>query len=273
MRHAAISDRSVPELRLIPGHHADHQLAGDLGQAIGGTVINSWIATLNIRHGGTRSAEALATRLLGYDADLLVITEFRTNAAGMRLIGRLEAKGYITTHPSTEPNQNTVLIASQHAINQRGSLLGERIDTRHLLCADVNGLLVCGVYMPQKSAKLPYWEALITQARLSGIDLLIGDFNTGNNDLDKDMKGSKFIGPEMPGRLIDSGYTDLWRSLHPGQREYSWYSCPGNNGFRLDYIFAAPELTQQGFTCEFDHAPRLSGETDHSALLASLGWP
>ncbi|WP_240630891.1 endonuclease/exonuclease/phosphatase family protein [Mycolicibacterium sp. GF69] len=236
-------------------------------------VINTRIATLNIRHGGTRSAEALATRVLGYDADLLVITEFRTNAAGMRLIGRLEAKGYCTTHPSTGPNQNSVLIASQYVINQPGSLLGEGIDTRHLLCADVNGLLVCGVYMPQKTAKLPYWEALITQARLSGIDLLIGDFNTGNNDLDKDMKGSKFIGPEMPGRLIDSGYTDLWRSLHPGQREYSWYSCPGNNGFRLDYIFAAPELTQQAFTCEFDHAPRLSGETDHSALVASLGWP
>ncbi len=30
------------------------------------------IATLNIRHGGNKSADALAARLLGYDADLLV---------------------------------------------------------------------------------------------------------------------------------------------------------------------------------------------------------
>ncbi|MGV0862843.1 endonuclease/exonuclease/phosphatase family protein [Mycolicibacterium sp. XJ652] len=226
-----------------------------------------------MRQGGTRSAEALATRLLGYDADHLVITEFRTNDGGTRLKTRLAAAGYAITHPNTGPRQNTVLIASRHAITQRWPFLSDGLDTRHLLCADVNGLLVCGVYMPQKTAKLPYWEALIARARLSGIDLLIGDFNTGNNDLDKGLRGSKFIGPEMPGRLIDSGYTDLWRSQHPGQREYSWYSCPGNNGFRLDYIFAAPDLTRQAFTCEFDHAPRLAGETDHSALVASLGWP
>jgi exodeoxyribonuclease III len=272
MRHAAISDRSMPQLRLTPRDHANHRLAGELGQVIGQTVIATRIATLNIRHGGTRSAEALATRLLGYDADLLVITEFRTNDAGTRLLGRLEAAGYATTHPNTEPNQNTVLIASRHAINQSGPFVGEGLDTRHLWCADVNGILVCGVYMPQQTVKLPYWETLIARARVSGIELLIGDFNTGNNDLDKDLKGSKFIGPEMPGRLIDSGYTDLWRSLHPERREYSWYSRPGNNGFRLDYVFAAPALTRQAFACDFDHAPRFAGETDHSALVASLGW-
>ena len=44
------------------------------------------IATLNIRHGGSKSAEALAARLLGYDADILVVTEFRANPAGLRLI-------------------------------------------------------------------------------------------------------------------------------------------------------------------------------------------
>lgn len=273
MRHAAISDRGVPKLRLTPGRHADQRLLGASDPARGQTVINTRIATLNIRHGGTRSAEALATRLLGYDADLLVITEFRTNAAGTRLISRLESAGYSVTHPNTEPRQNTVLIASRHAINQRRPFLNDGLDPRHLWYADVNGLLVCGVYMPQNTVKLPYWETLISQARHSGIDLLIGDFNTGDNDLDKDLKGSKFIGPEMPGRLIDSGYTDLWRSLHPGQREYSWYSCPGNNGFRLDYIFAAPELTRKSFACEFDHAPRLVEETDHSALVASLEWP
>ena len=130
------------------------------------------IATLNIRHGGSKSSDALATWLLGYDA------------------GRI------------------------------------------------------------------------------GSDLLIGDFNTGNNDLDKDPRGAKSIGPEMPGRLIGSGYTDMWRSLHPGVREYSWYSRPGGNGFRLDYVFAASDLAQHIGFCEFDHAPLMAGETDHSGLVA-----
>jgi exonuclease III len=126
--------------------------------------------------------------------------------------------------------------------------------------------------MPQSTAKLPYWEMLISHAREGKVDLLIGDFNTGNNDLDKDPKGTKFVGPEMPRRLADSGYTDVWRSLHPEVREYSWFSRPGSNGFRLDYIFAVPELVQQISTCEFDHHPRLTGETDHSGLVASLEW-
>ena len=127
--------------------------------------------------------------------------------------------------------------------------------------------------MPQNTARLPYRETLIASARPGKVDLLIGDFNTGNNDLDKDVKGTNFIGPEMPGRLTDSGYTDVWRSLHPGVREYSWYSRPGNNGFRLDYIFAVPGLARRVSACEFDHACRFAGETDHSRLVASLEWP
>ena len=177
------------------------------------------IATLNIRHGGTRSTDALAARLLGYDADLLVVTEFRANDAGVRLATQLEGAGYATSRPNTEPAQNTVLIASRRGINQARAFGSDGLVSRHLWCAEVGGILVCGVYMPQKTAKLPYWEALVSHARRSDISLLIGDFNTGNNDLDKDVKGTKFVGPEMPGRLMGTGYLDIWRSLHPAVRE------------------------------------------------------
>lgn len=235
--------------------------------------MNARIATLNIRHGGTRSGDALADRLLGYDADLLVVTEFRTNDAGVRLAARLEGAGYATSHPNTEPTQNTVLIASRRGMNRTRAFSNDGVVSRHLWCAEVGGMLVCGVYMPQKTAKLPYWEALVSHARRSDVNLLIGDFNTGNNDIDKDVRGAKFIGPEMPGRLMGTGYVDVWRSLHPGVREYSWFSRPGDNGFRLDYIFAVPELARHVSACEFDHAPRIAGETDHSALVATLEWP
>lgn len=227
------------------------------------------IATLNIRHGGSKNADALAARLLGYDPDLLVVTEFRANGTGSRLAAQLERAGYATTHPLADPKQNTVLIASRTSID-RASRFSRDLSAHHLWCAEFDGTIVGGVYLPQAHAKLPYWEALIDRARRSEVDLLIGDFNTGNNDLDKDPDGTKFIGPEMPGRLIASGYVDVWRSLHPGVREYSWFSRPGDNGFRLDYIYAAPEYAQRVHTCEFDHAPRLAGETDHSALIAAL---
>ena len=227
------------------------------------------IATLNIRQGGTKHAEALTARLLGYDADILVITEFRANAAGARLINRLTEAGYDTSHPRVAPNVNTVLIAARGGI-ERSWAFDDALDPRHLWCAEIDGAYVCGVYMPQGKAKLPYWAALIDKARSAGVDLLIGDFNTGNNDLDKDPRGSKFIGPEMPGRLSATGYLDVWRALHLGVREYTWFSRPGDNGFRLDHIYAVPELAQRIVKCEFDHAPREAGETAHSGLVAHM---
>ena len=227
------------------------------------------IATLNIRHGGSKFGAALTARLLGYDADLLVVTEFRANEAGAALVAQLEHAGYTTTHPGVDPKQNTVLIASRIPID-RATPFTRDLPDRHLWCAEFDGTIICGVYLPQAHAKLPYWEALIGRARRSGVDLLVGDFNTGNNDLDKDPRGTKFVGPEMPGRLRATGYTDVWRSLHPDVREYSWFSRPGDNGFRLDYIFATPEFAGRVRSCEFDHAPRLAGETDHSGLIALL---
>ena len=228
------------------------------------------LVTLNLRHGGTKSADALAVRLLGYRADILVVTEFRANAAGARLTARLAAAGYDTSHPAGGPTANTVLIAARGGI-ERSWAFDESLDPRHLWCAEIDGAYVCGVYMPQGAAKLPYWEALISGARRADLDLLVGDFNTGTNDLDKDPRGTKFIGPEMPGRLVATGYTDVWRSLHPELRDYSWFSQPGDNGFRLDYVYACPDLADRIRWCEFDHLPRLSGETDHSGLVALIG--
>lgn len=256
------SDLSAPSFILIGSREIPRRARGFL--------MTTTIATLNIRHGGRKSTDALASRMLGYDADVLVVTEFRANEVGSRFRTRLEGAGYTTSHPDVDSKLNTVLIASRRGID-RSWPFSDQLDANHLWCAQIADMTVCAVYMPQRTAKLPYWEALIAHARREGIELLVGDFNTGNNDLDKDPKGAKFIGPEMPSRLAASGYTDIWRSLHPHTREYSWYSRPGNNGFRLDYMFASLEVANRVTSCEFDHVPRQAGETDHSGLIALLG--
>ncbi|WP_235733204.1 hypothetical protein [Mycolicibacterium neoaurum] len=115
--------------------------------------------------GRSKHAAALTTRLLGYDADILVITEFRANAAGARLIDRLTEAGYDTSHPDVAPNVNTVLIAARGGI-ERSWAFDDALDTRHLWCAEIDGAYVCGVYMPQGRAKLPYWPTLIDKPDL-----------------------------------------------------------------------------------------------------------
>ena len=93
--------------------------------------------------------------------------------------------GYDTSHPAVGPTENAVLIAARLCI-ERSWALDESLDPRHVWCTEVDGACVSGVYMPQNTAKLPYWEELIRDAERTDIDLLIGDFNTGTNDLDKD---------------------------------------------------------------------------------------
>ncbi|WP_232007358.1 endonuclease/exonuclease/phosphatase family protein [Mycobacterium intermedium] len=228
--------------------------------------------TINIRHGGgtTDRVDALVTRMLGYDADMLVVSEFRANANGARLQAALERSGYATSHPVAAPRQNSVLIASRWPI-ERSWAFSQTLESHHLWCAATTEMAICGVYMPQGAAKVSYWESLIQHGVGSGIDLFIGDFNTGNNDLDKDPGGTKFYGPELPGRFIGTGYIDIWRARHPRTREYSWFSpTKANNGFRLDHAYARPGLNERVVSCEFDHTPRLLNETDHSALIVSI---
>ena len=233
------------------------------------SVAQQRVATLNIRHGGKKHSAALTSRLLRYDADVLVVTEFRANDAGASLMSRLGSEGYETSHPGGDPGRNAILVASRAPI-VRSWALDDTLDAERLWCVEIGTDVFCGVLFPNKELKQPYWSAVIDAARRGGVDLFIGDFNTGNNALDKDPKGIPFINADMPRRLVDSGYVDLWRSKHQGIREYSWYSNR-NNGFRIDHAFAVSPLADRTTMCEFDHEPRLLGETDHSALVCSFG--
>jgi exonuclease III len=59
---------------------------------------------------------------------------------------------------------------------------------------------------------------------------------------------------------------DSWRSRNPGTWEYSWYSHHGN-GFRIDHVFSNPAADASIQAVAYDHTPRETGVTDHSALV------
>ncbi len=75
----------------------------------------------------------------------------------------------------------------------------------------------------------------------------------------------------VPG-LRDLGYIDAFRSLHGyGKREpsWTWRQIAGHGGgWRLDHIFASPEL--EPVSCAYHHEWRERGLSDHSALEAQL---
>lgn len=227
---------------------------------------------MNIRRGGgaaERLARVVAT-LEKFDADVLVVTEFRVGANGKFLVDALISSGYEVTHPDVTPSANAVLIASRSPILSARPMGESMADRRHLWAADLGWTTLGGVYMPNLKAKLPYWDALITEAA-AGVSrqLLIGDFNTGDNLLDRDPKGVRYEGADRIPLLLRAGFTDAWRTRHPAIREYSWFSNSGN-GFRLDQTYLQSRLETMVVSCEYDHTPRLDGVTDHSAMILGL---
>lgn len=231
------------------------------------------IVTWNIRHGGGRSErqKQILERLRGFAADLLVVTEFRIGA-GRAIIEALRADGYDTSYPAAADRENTVLVASRAPILHAGPLQDDLPELRHLWCIETAWLRAVGVYMPLSEAKRPYWEAILAAAlrpSTSMPDLFLGDFNTGSNSLDRS-GGTPFVGAEYMARVADIGLVDLWRTRFPNEREYTWYSAGGRNGFRLDHAFASAAFAQRVIACRYDHAPRLAGISDHSTMLLDV---
>ena len=235
------------------------------------------VVTLNIRHGGPRDpdrAGRLIALLLGHRADLIVLTEFRGNATGERLAAALHASGYATAAPDSPPRTNAVLLASRPPLRAARGLDAALPEPWKLWRAETAALDVAGVHLPVLRGKIPYWDSVLAAARAPDAPcLFIGDFNTGRNDLDRDPAGMRFVGPESMDHMAEAGFTDLWRARHPRRREYSWFSTPRRDGFRLDHAFGNGRIAAAVRACRFDHRARLAGLTDHAALVLDLHGP
>jgi endonuclease/exonuclease/phosphatase family metal-dependent hydrolase len=62
---------------------------------------------------------------------------------------------------------------------------------------------------------------------------------------------------------------DAFRRLHPpgdGEISWGWRRCKG--GYRLDHVLVSADVRVD--RCEYHHAWRLEGLSDHSALEADL---
>jgi exodeoxyribonuclease III len=84
--------------------------------------------------------------------------------------------------------------------------------------------------------------------------VFVGDLNTAHREIDlarpkENEKVSGFlpIEREWIDKVIDRGYVDTFRSLHPETVEYSWWDLKSkarerNVGWRIDCVFVTPEM-------------------------------
>ena len=135
----------------------------------------------------------------------------------------------------------------------------------HLNHHDLGDLVSCNGYFPNGGEdparlkyKLEFYEQflkLIEKYRKNGKKIIFcGDVNTSHNEIDlsrpkenSNHTGFLRIERDWLDKVINKGYIDTFRYLHPKEIKYSWWDMKTfardrNVGWRLDYFFISSEL-------------------------------
>lgn len=228
------------------------------------------LVSLNIRHGGGIRVPGILRYLLSHDPDVIVLTEFRENANAEPLRSGLAAGGLRHfAAASIDPKQNSVCILSKVPFETRTYPDLPPQDRHRLISAHFNDIAVYGVYFSQNKAKAGLFEFLAKNEHrpTETTYFIVGDFNTGIHFQDE--QGATFYCAAQFQALSESGLIDSWRTRNPNTKEFSWFSNHGN-GFRIDHVFSNPAADSSIQQVFYDHLPRESKVTDHSALVVEV---
>jgi len=233
------------------------------------------LVCLNLRAGGGGRAEALCDYLASLAPDLVVLTEWRAGPAGEMFRAWAEARGLRHATLNDGGTANGVLIAARAPFKVT-SVTPRTGATGAIALARFAELSVLGCYFPSMKEKAPFFDAAIATAlgHKRRAFLLLGDLNTGNQHADREPAGVRYnCADQFDAFTTDCRLTDLWRASNGQAREWSWLSHR-RNGFRLDHAFANRAFVKAHVPhCVYDHTPRLTGLSDHSAVVIDLSEP
>ncbi len=157
--------------------------------------------------------------------------------------------------------------------------------------AAINGILIGGLYLPNGNPKpspkfdykLRWFERLIDHAaELLGSGqsvVLAGDFNVMPTDLDvykpERWLDDALFAPEARAaffRLLEQGWADALRTLHPDERIYTFWdyfrnAFGRNAGLRIDHLLLSPPLADRLVNAQVDVAVRgWEKSSDHAPV-------
>jgi exodeoxyribonuclease-3 len=179
----------------------------------------------------------------------------------------------------------------------RRGLPGEVEDTQsRYIEAAVNGILIGGLYLPNGNPrpgpkfdyKLRWFDRLIAHAGellASGLPVMLGgDFNVMPTERDvykpERWLDDALFAPEVRAayaRLLDQGWIDALRILHPDETVYTFWdyfrnAYARNAGLRIDHLLLSPALAGRLVKAEVDREVRGWEKTsDHAPVWVELG--
>ncbi|MDK1119281.1 MAG: endonuclease/exonuclease/phosphatase family protein [Anaerolineae bacterium] len=246
------------------------------------------IVTYNIQLGGKGREEAILEVLRGTNADIISLTEaddpdivaslaenlkmyfIWKKGSGDRHIATLSRYPITNSKIYTTPPLTQAVLETTHDIN--GAWL--RIFNIHFLPY---------LLLPFEARR---WQAIgkllkIIRGENLSRHLIIGDLNAiGPGDrvihkknparMQRVMAFQLFIIFKLAiPRLLNAGYVDCFRKLHPKDAGFTWRT--GRRTTRYDYIFADPILAPMLRECYvLDNLPGLEIASDHYPLVANF---
>ena len=161
--------------------------------------------------------------------------------------------------------------------------------------AAVNGMLIAGLYMPNGNPrhgpkfdyKMAWFDTLIEHAATlfaSGAPVVLaGDFNVmpTERDVYKPERWTEdaLFAPEIRAtffRLLEQGWTDALRTIHPDETIYTFFdyfrnAYARNAGLRIDHFLLSPALAKRLVDAQVDREVRGWEKTsDHAPVWIEL---
>jgi exodeoxyribonuclease III len=251
---------------------------------------NIKIATFNVNGIGTRLPHLLKW-LERERPDVACLQELKALDNKFPAAALREAGYGAIWHGQLSWNGVAILARESDPVETRRGLPGDPEDKHsRYIEAEVHGIVVGCLYLPNGNPqpgpkfdyKLAWMERFLVHAKpLVGAAapvVLAGDYNVVPTDFDiydpKSWRKDALLQPESRERferLLDQGWLDALRSLHPEERIYTFWDYfrnhwPRNSGLRIDHLLlnkkAAPRLVEagvdrwvRGLEKASDHAP------------------
>ena len=198
----------------------------------------------------------------------------------------------------TQKSYNGVAVLSRHPVETiNTTLAGDEADSHaRYLELTIEDIRIVNIYLPngnpvgtEKFAyKLAWMDRLLEKMsawRKEDVPVLVGgDFNVIPEDIDCHKPSSwirdALFQPEPRSRyrtLLDLGYTDAFRFLHPGETgqftfwDYFRQAFEHNRGIRIDHFLLSPKLAHRLQSCVIDRGPRAQERpSDHTPIMVEL---
>jgi exodeoxyribonuclease-3 len=253
------------------------------------------IATFNINNVNKRLANLLGW-LRAASPDAVCLQELKSTDAEFP-IAAIRRAGYDAVWRGEKTWNGVAILARGKApVLTRRELPGDATDTQsRYIEAAVHGVLVGCLYAPNGNPqpgpkfayKLAWLERLSRHARSlldEGVPVVLaGDYNVVPTPSDiyqtHSYDSDALVQPQSRaafGRLVQQGWTDAIRALHPDERVFTYWDYMRNRwrrdaGLRLDHLLLSPDLAKRLVASGVDRAAR--GEpnaSDHAPVWLEL---